>query len=118
MSRTASMLAFARTPQVPAGVDDGVRVPSARFGTRSCSSAACHQGRDLPMTLRHAMLIALTAVALGACETPRPQAEGLSRPSTLYVNGRIVTMEGAQPDYVEALVVNDGRITFAGSRAQ
>lgn len=70
------------------------------------------------MTLRHAMLIALTAVALGACETPRPHAEGLRSPATLYVNGSIVTMEGASPDYVDAMVVNDGRITFVGSRAQ
>ena len=35
--------------------------------------------------------------------------------STVYYNGDILTMEGDQPEYVEALVVANGVIKFAGS---
>lgn len=35
---------------------------------------------------------------------------------TIYYNGSILTMSGDAPTYVEALVVDDGRITFAGGK--
>ena len=35
---------------------------------------------------------------------------------TIYHNGSILTMSGDQPTYVEALVVDDGRIAFAGAK--
>lgn len=35
--------------------------------------------------------------------------------STVYFNGDILTMEGDAPKYVEAIVVKDSKITFAGS---
>jgi len=35
---------------------------------------------------------------------------------TIYHNGSILTMAGAQPTYVEALAVKDGKILFAGSK--
>lgn len=34
--------------------------------------------------------------------------------STVYFNGDILTMEGDTPQYVEAIVVKDGKISFAG----
>lgn len=37
---------------------------------------------------------------------------------TLYTGGRILTMRGATPEYVEAVGVTDGRITFVGSAAE
>lgn len=37
---------------------------------------------------------------------------------TLYVGGDILTMAGDVPTYVEALAVRDGRIAFAGARAE
>ncbi len=41
----------------------------------------------------------------------------LPMPSTLYHSGAILTMVGNHPSYVEALVVTDGVISHAGSRA-
>ena len=38
--------------------------------------------------------------------------------AVLYHNGDIITMEGDSPAYVEAVVVKDGRILFAGSKAE
>lgn len=35
-------------------------------------------------------------------------------PVTVYFNGSILTMEGPTPEYAEAVVVRDGRITFVG----
>lgn len=35
--------------------------------------------------------------------------------ATLYFNGNILTMEGPQPAYVEALIERDGKILFVGS---
>lgn len=44
-------------------------------------------------------------------------AQEVSGAATLYVNGFILTMEGNAPEYVEAVVVKDGKITFAGTKA-
>lgn len=41
-----------------------------------------------------------------------------SQPAVLYSGGPILSMVGDQPHTVEAVVVRDGRIQFAGSRAQ
>ena len=41
-------------------------------------------------------------------EVPKSQA-------TVYFNGNIITMESEKPSYVEALVVRDGKIEFAGN---
>lgn len=38
-------------------------------------------------------------------------------PDTIYHNGSILTMAGAEPTYVEALAIEDGKIAFAGSKA-
>lgn len=35
--------------------------------------------------------------------------------AVMYYNGDIITMEGDQPQYIEALVVKDGKILYAGS---
>jgi len=38
--------------------------------------------------------------------------------ATIYFGGDIVTMRGEKPEYVEALVVRDGKIAFVGPKAQ
>jgi predicted amidohydrolase YtcJ len=38
--------------------------------------------------------------------------------STVYFNGDILTMQGDSPQYVEALVVQNDKITFAGDKVQ
>lgn len=47
--------------------------------------------------------------------TPASRGE---HPVTVYVNGRILTMDGPEPSYVEAVVTQGGRIAFAGDRAE
>ncbi len=62
---------------------------------------------------------AFAAVGLATCaalQVPGPlRAETGRSAATLYFNGPILTMEGEQPEYVEALVEQDGTIAFAGS---
>jgi predicted amidohydrolase YtcJ len=68
-------------------------------------------------------LAILAAAALWACAQsalePRPNGP-LSAPAAdaIWGNGEILTMEGDEPQYVEAVAVRDGRITFAGARAE
>lgn len=39
----------------------------------------------------------------------------LAAPATVYFNGDILTMKGKTPEYIEAVVVQDDRITYAGN---
>ena len=61
--------------------------------------------------------ILIAALAMAACGPKHATtAPGASADLIIY-GGPIVTMEGDQPTTVEAIVVVDGKITFAGSRA-
>ncbi len=42
----------------------------------------------------------------------------LANTSTLYFNGDILTMQGDTPQYVEAVIVQNDKIVFAGDKAQ
>ena len=55
-----------------------------------------------------AMLLSVTAIE--AAQAPLPQ-------QTLYYGGDIITMEGDKPEYVEAVMVRDGKIIYAGKKA-
>jgi hypothetical protein len=62
--------------------------------------------------------VLLAAVVLAACskkpaDTTLPGAAA----DLIITGGPIVTMEGDQPTTVEAIVVDDGKITFVGSKA-
>ncbi len=46
------------------------------------------------------------------------QSNSVSENTTLYYNGDIITMEGEEPEYAEALVVQDSTIAFVGSLEQ
>lgn len=69
------------------------------------------------------VLLAL-AVPLAGCGGGSEPAAGVAgQPAAaegdaLYLGGPILTMEGDQPTYVEAVVVDDGKIAFAGPRAE
>ena len=58
--------------------------------------------------------IAMALLFVCACA----QAEG-STPlqQTIYFGGDIITMEGDEPGYVEAVMVRDGNIIYAGDKA-
>lgn len=70
------------------------------------------------MKFKHAsqFLLFLSAFLIFSCNKP---AETTSLEKvTLYHGGDIITMAGDQPQYIESLVVKDGKIAFTGSLAE
>lgn len=72
----------------------------------------CLPGRRAWITIALGSAVA-AALILGVQSRASAQAQNVA----LYFNGEILTMEGECPTYVEALVEKDGRIVFAGRRA-
>ena len=64
-----------------------------------------------------AMLALVLALAGCAKAPPPPEAPAVAPTTTVYSNGDILTMAGPSPRYVEALVVRDGEIAYAGDRS-
>jgi hypothetical protein len=68
-------------------------------------------------------LLALAAITTlyGCSEVSSPQNNAVKSPSqlqqTLYFGGDIITMNGEQPEYVEAVVERDGKIIYVGDKA-
>ncbi|MHA7130651.1 amidohydrolase [Algoriphagus namhaensis] len=67
-------------------------------------------------------LTALFVLALSgfllACKPGSSNAPVSENPATVYFNGDILTMQGIEPSYVEALVERDGKIVFLGEANQ
>ena len=61
--------------------------------------------------------ILIAAVVMTACGQKPADTAPRAAADLIIAGGPIVTMEGEQPVTVEAIVVDDGRITFVGSRA-
>ena len=69
-----------------------------------------HRSQVIPCVLASVLL-------LSACgQKPAGTTPGADA-DLIIIGGPIVTMEGDQPTTVEAIVVDDGRITFVGSKA-
>ncbi|MFO1407796.1 MAG: amidohydrolase [Steroidobacteraceae bacterium] len=62
-------------------------------------------------------LIASIAILAG-CSQKSQEAAAPAGADLIITGGPIVTMEGDQPVTVEAIVVDDGRITYVGSKAE
>lgn len=58
------------------------------------------------------------AQTIAACCIAFHSLVTFAKTSTVYINGDILTMQGDTPQYVEAIVVQDDKITFAGDRIQ
>jgi predicted amidohydrolase YtcJ len=76
----------------------------------------------LAPTIRVRLSTCLLAVALGAACTsgerePAEAAQAGAVAGTLYHGGDILTMEGHAPEYAEAVVVDDGMISYVGPLA-
>ncbi len=56
-----------------------------------------------------AVPLVLYSVLLAACAAPGPEPA-----DSVFLGGPILTMDGAEPSYVEAVAVRDGRVVFAG----
>jgi len=70
------------------------------------------------MTRRPALAsLLLAAVALAACSKKPADTPPAAAADLIVFGGPIVTMEGDQPTTVEAIVVDEGKITFVGSKA-
>lgn len=69
--------------------------------------------------MKKIITLCLVVLILAACKknesVPNGSDGSSSSTATVYYNGDILTMEGDQPQYVDALVVKDGKIAFAGS---
>ena len=61
--------------------------------------------------------VLVSALMLAACSKKPADTVPASAADLIITGGPIVTMAGDQPVTVEAVVVDDGRITFVGSRA-
>ena len=65
----------------------------------------------------HLLFFILGAVLLSSCNDSSKKSEktnDLDESTITYFNGDIITMEGESPQYLEALVVSDGKIIFEG----
>jgi hypothetical protein len=62
--------------------------------------------------------ILISAVLLAACSRQAADTTPATAADLIITGGPIVTMEGDQPTIVEAIVVDEGRITFVGSKAE
>ncbi len=73
-------------------------------------------------TVAKTILVALGTLVSSSCDRPDdPSRRGTAAgpaSASVYYNGSIVTMEGDEPRYVEALVEEGGRITFVGSQEE
>ncbi len=70
------------------------------------------------MTRRPAIAsVLVAAVVLAACSKKPADTTPVAAADLIVFGGPIVTMEGDQPTTVEAIVVDDGKITFVGSKA-
>lgn len=60
-------------------------------------------------------LATIIGLALSGCVTTPNETVSAEK---LFYGGPILTMEGMTPEYVEALLVKDGKIIFAGPKKQ
>jgi len=58
-------------------------------------------------------IAAILTIAIYSCN--EPSSDSSSAPAMIYHGGDIVTMDGSVPEYVEAMVIRDGRIEFTGN---
>ena len=75
--------------------------------------------------MKQLILIAFVIVAISGCNKSTDNKAGNQQTNTdskttgaaavMYYNGDIITMEGNQPVYAEAVVVKDGKILFVGA---
>lgn len=72
--------------------------------------------------MKHFIVLFFIAALIFSCKTEDKKQEALAEPDslqqTIYYGGEILTMEGEEPVYAEALVQSEGKIVFVGSKAE
>jgi predicted amidohydrolase YtcJ len=64
------------------------------------------------------LLLSLFVLEIASCDQPKNNTEVTNSADAIYYNGDIITMEGNSINYVEAVALRDGKIVFAGSKAE
>ncbi len=67
------------------------------------------------MDMKHLISLFFLALLLAGCGESPQQTSETDNPATVYFGGDILTMEGDEPQYAEAVVVRDGKIAFVGA---
>ncbi len=62
--------------------------------------------------------ISLASIFMSACSSYPVSSASNNDQAQLYYNGDIITMVGDQPQYVQAILVENGQIAFTGTLAQ
>ena len=67
----------------------------------------------------HRLLIALLGLLIfSSCDRVQKETPSEENTAVVFYNGDIITMEGDEPEYVEAVVVKDGKIEFSGPASE
>lgn len=89
-----------------------------------CDPAIAGAAQGFSFLSRRQLLKGTATFAAGTmiCEpligSTSAHAQNAPARATVYYNGDILTMEGDAPTYLDALVVKDGKIAFAGSKTE
>ncbi len=68
--------------------------------------------------MKHLLLALFIALTMIGCSAEKPQEKNLDlSPQTLYFGGDILTMDGDIANYVEAVMVKERKIIYAGKKA-
>lgn len=70
------------------------------------------------MKLRHLLLLSFLSFAFASCDQSTQKTSTKDAPDAIYFGGDIITMEGDNAAYAEAVAVKNGKITFAGKKAE
>jgi len=62
-------------------------------------------------------VLTILLITFISCNQASNKSDSTNAADAIYFGGDIVTMEGDSPSYTEAIAVKDGRIVFAGSKA-
>ncbi|MGB3016331.1 MAG: hypothetical protein WBC65_00890 [Ignavibacteria bacterium] len=63
------------------------------------------------------LVFAISLIALASCNQSTKQNNPTNSADAIYYGGDIVTMEGDNPKYAEAIAVKNGKIVLVGTKA-
>jgi predicted amidohydrolase YtcJ/heat shock protein HslJ len=64
------------------------------------------------------MAVVILVLLMASCTKTDHKNTGIEMADAIYFGGDILTMEGNEPNYVEALAVKDGKIIFIGTKEE
>jgi len=70
------------------------------------------------VNMKKLLFLVCASALFFACGESKPSATADSGAATMFYNGDIITMVGDAPQYVEAVIVKNGEILFAGTASE